>query len=95
MTGLWDIPHFDGETYDADRDHDRLGRQLRDVRDLMSDGEWRTLMDIEYRLGYPEASISARLRDLRKPRFGGYTVERRYAGGGLWKYRLTANGETK
>jgi hypothetical protein len=36
-----------------------------------------------------ETGISARLRDLRKPKFGGYVVEskRRYDGG-LWEYRL-------
>jgi hypothetical protein len=36
-----------------------------------------------------ETGISARLRDLRKPKFGGYTVEiRRRSDGGLWEYRL-------
>lgn len=87
---LWDIPHFDGETYDPERDHDRLGMQLRAVCEFMLDGRWRTLGEISLALRrYPEASISARLRDLRKPRFGGWTVERRYAGGGIWEYRVS------
>ena len=83
------IPDFDGETYDRERDHARLGKQLTLVRDLMLDGRWRSLTDIRWRSGVAsEASISARLRDLRKRKFGGFTVERRYAGDGLWEYRL-------
>lgn len=88
-------PDFDGETYERERDHARLGKQLRAVRDVMLDARWRTLADISWMLNVghrkhytPESSISARLRDLRKPKFGGYTVERRYAGEGLWEYRL-------
>ena len=42
--------------------------------------------------GDPEASASAQLRHLRKPRFGSHTVEKRNRGArefGLWEYRLT------
>lgn len=81
---------FDGETYEPARDETRLNVQLRAVRDLMADGKWRTLERIATATGHPEASVSARLRDLRKPRFGGHTVERRYVGDGLWEYRLAA-----
>ncbi len=80
--------HFDGETYDAVRDHDRLASQLTDVRDTMLDGVWRTLALIEAMTGHPQASVSARLRDLRKLKFGGYTVERRYVQAGLYEYRV-------
>jgi hypothetical protein len=83
-------PDFDGETYDRDRDHERLASQLRRVRDLMSDGRWHTLSGMSHALGDPESSISARIRDLRKRKFGGYTVERQYAGDGLWEYRILA-----
>lgn len=38
--------------------------------------------------GDPEASVSARLRDFRKLRFGGHTVERRYVEVGLFEYRV-------
>lgn len=82
---LWD---FDGHTYDADRDHDRLRAQLNRVKSAMSDGEWHTLAFLSGYLGDPEASISARLRDLRKPKFGGHTIERRYVVRGLFEYRL-------
>lgn len=79
---------FDGITFSHDRDGPRLNAQLRRVRDLMLDGRWRTLADIAAATGDPEASVSARLRDLRKPKHGGYTVDREYVERGLWRYRI-------
>lgn len=55
----------------------RLGKQARRVIVLMVDGEWRTLSEISERTGDPEASISARLRDLRRADHGGYVVDAR------------------
>lgn len=83
---------FDGATYERERDGDRLGAQMKAVRDLMlsGDGAWRTLPHIAAWVGYPEASVSARLRDLRKTKFGAYNVERRYVANGLWEYRVKA-----
>jgi hypothetical protein len=81
-------PHFDGSTYEASKDHGRLWRQLDGVRASMRNGTWMTLSEMEEQTGFPQASISARLRDLRKPKFGGYTVERRRRGPGLHEYRL-------
>lgn len=79
---------FDGETFEPARDHDRLARQLDAVADVMADGAWRTLREIATACGAPESSVSARLRDLRKPRFGAHHVERRYQGDGVWAYRV-------
>ena len=79
---------FDGVTYDATLDEARLTGQLAKVRDLMADGNWRLLSGIAGHIGAPEASISARLRDLRKPKFGGFTVERQRFFGGLYMYRV-------
>lgn len=79
---------FDGSTYDHNRDGDRLARQLTAVRELMADGEWRTLGEIAATVQAPQASVSARLRDLRKSRFGSFTVERKYLGDGLFQYRV-------
>jgi hypothetical protein len=67
---LW----FDGSTYDPKRDRIRLGKQAAAVFTLMSDGRWRSLLDIEHETGYPQASISARLRDFRKERFGSHDI---------------------
>ena len=67
-------------------DKQRLGRQLLRVRDLMQDGRWRTLAEIEAATGAPQASASARLRDLRRLRLN---VERRRISEGLWEYRVS------
>lgn len=85
MTGL---PDFDGATYRHALDHERLGAQLLRVAQLMGDGGWRTLREIARTTDDPEASVSARLRDLRKRKFGGYTVERERLTGGLYRYRV-------
>jgi hypothetical protein len=86
---------FDGATYDVSLDSQRLGTQLSDVRNVMCDGIWRTLDEIISAIGRgTQTGISARLRDLRKPKFGGWTVEsRRRTPNGLWEYRI-AKGET-
>lgn len=80
-------PHFDGLTYDPALDHERLTVQLNRVKKLMSDGLWRSLETISKATGDKEASVSARLRDLRKPKFGGYQIDRRRFGG-LFEYRM-------
>lgn len=56
----------------------------------MSDGGWHTLAEIAMASEAPEASVSARLRDFRKPRYGMHTVQKRRVidGGGLWEYRI-------
>lgn len=81
---------FDGYTFDIRRDGWRLTRQLTRVRAVMSDNNWHTLDEIHRLTGGKDstAAISARLRDLRKERFGGYTVEREYVANGVWKYRV-------
>ena len=80
--------HRGGDTFDVAFDYDRLNRQARRVYDVMRDGTWRTLREIADETGDPEASVSARLRDLRKQRFGALNVERRREHGGTWIYRV-------
>jgi hypothetical protein len=84
------MPLFSGSTSDHERDGERLAVQLNRVRAVMADGGWHTLAELSERAAGSEAAVSARLRDLRKPRFGGHTVERRYVERGLWQYRLVA-----
>jgi hypothetical protein len=71
-------------------DQDRLMGQTREIHDLMIDGKRRTLAEIEDITGFPQSSISAQLRHLRKPRFGGFIVNkyRRYEDKGVWEYEL-------
>jgi hypothetical protein len=78
----------DGATYDHARDGRRLAAQHHRVLALMRDGAWRSLSQIAAATKDPEASVSARLRDLRKPEFGSYLIERRYVRRGLHEYRL-------
>ena len=84
------MKHFDGATFDEARDSERLAKQLQSVFSLMNDKEWHTIPELAYVLRAPEASISARLRDLRKSKFGAHIVEREYVIRGLWKYRVAA-----
>lgn len=87
----------DGETFDPVPDRARLNAQHLRVYEVMRDGAWWSLAEISAKTDDPEASISARLRDFRKPKFGGHTVERRrffFAMGpprGHWQYRLIWN----
>ena len=82
-------PDFDGETYDRALDHKRLTGQLGKVYDALSDHCWYTLAQLARKTRAPEASVSARLRDLRKKKFGGFNVVSiRLSSNGLWWYRL-------
>jgi hypothetical protein len=83
--------HFDGDTYEPARDEARLSGQYKRVFDHMKGGGWWTLARIGEITGDTTASVSARLRDMRKERFGGHTVERCYTGDGVWIYRLVVN----
>jgi hypothetical protein len=90
MTGL---PLFDGATFNRDRDENRLRRQLDAVRRSMLSGGWWTLARLATAAQGSEASVSARLRDLRKQKFGAYDIERRYVANGVWEYHLRMGGE--
>ena len=79
---------FDGITYEPKHDQERLTGQLLRTWEAMCDGQWHTPADLEEQTGDGWASISARLRDLRKHKFGGHEVKRRRVGGGLFEYRL-------
>jgi hypothetical protein len=79
---------FGGATYDPEQDRDRLVTQLGRVRDVMFDGQWHTLAELVVKCGGSDASVSARIRDLRKKRFGAYNVESKRVRDGLWVYRL-------
>jgi hypothetical protein len=95
MTSILDldpvVARFDGSAYNPETDDVRLTGQIKRVFETMKDGRWRTLGEIEAETGDPQASISAQLRHLRKPRFGSHIVEkrnRRDAEHGHFEYRL-------
>ncbi len=79
---------FDGSTYAPARDEKRMTAHLKRVHDLMVDRQWRSLNAIVNATGGSQAGVSARLRDLRKEKFGGFVIERKHISGGLWLYRM-------
>lgn len=64
-------------------------------------GAWLTLGELTMLTRYPQASISAQLRHLRKPRYGSFVVEKRrreceevgriVQRGVVWEYRLNTS----
>ncbi len=91
-----DLFRGDGRTLDHDRDDVRLGRQMAAVLLLMKDGAWRGLAEVAAGTGAPEASCSARLRDVNKAKNArlGWQMESQYVARGLWLYRLVPAGVT-
>lgn len=88
----WEPPkdmRFLGSTFDDARDRPRLSRQLKAVHDVMLDGKRRSLRQLADDAGAllerncPEASASARFRDLRRL---GFPVRDENGGAGLWWY---------
>jgi hypothetical protein len=91
-----ELMFFDGPDYVPELDKKRLSGQILRIHDLMKDGRYRTLAEIEHATGDPQASISAQLRHLRKPRFGGHTINKRRRGdgeNGLFEYQLLINNK--
>jgi hypothetical protein len=85
-----------GPEYDAALDGERIATQLESLQSFMSAcyrrGVWVSLAEIEEATGIPQSSASAQLRHLRKPQFGGHTVDKRRrqtangGHGGTWEY---------
>lgn len=89
-------PQIGGATYVPSLDRERLGEQYLRVWDLMIDGQWRSLRQISDATGDPEASVSARLRDVRKD-YGTDAMQARRVPGidgrrGHWHFRLNFSG---
>lgn len=85
--------HFSGADYRAPRDQARLLTQLERIKNSMLDGQWRRLQEIAQLAQAPSASVSAQLRNLRKPEFGSWLVDRRHIDRGLYEYRLRAQSQ--
>lgn len=88
-------PSTYGPAFDLELDGQRLRTQLEVIAALMERANqadrWLTLMEIEEATGYPQSSISAQLRHLRKKKFGEHIVEKRRRNGkGTFEYRVTA-----
>jgi len=82
---------FDGVTYEPEHDEPRLFKQLRLVARVLENSQWWTLWELHEATSIPLQSISARIRDLRKDRWGARLVDRRRRAAparGLFEYRL-------
>jgi len=79
---------FEGKTIVPERDAARLRRQYDRVFAVMSDGQPHTLAEISKRTGDGEASVSARLRDMRRVKFGSNDIRTTHVADGLHQYRL-------
>ena len=88
---------FDGADYDDNLDYDRLKTQHDKIFNLMKDSKWRSLLSIEIETDAPQASISACLRDFRKPKHGLHTVNKRRVKGkekqGWYEYQLIVRND--
>ncbi len=98
-----------GPAYDPTLDGERLRTQREIIRDAMLSagecGNWHTLAEIEmlcsavYSRKFPQASISAQLRHLRKRAFGSYVVLRRRRGhwrnSATWEYQVRPPAEER
>ena len=83
--------HFDGVTYDPKLDYTRLTTQLGKVYNLLNTGRWYTLRQLADLVKAPEASVSARIRDLRKLKFGEHNIEHDRLSNGVWRYPMILN----
>lgn len=85
---------FAGAVYSPGDDDARLTDQLARVFGVLKVGGWLTVAELSGKTGDPAPSVSAQLRHLRKPRFGGWNIEKRRRPrtdekrSNLWEYRL-------
>lgn len=98
-----EFPHTDGKRLSRQLDAVRalmLGEALGPFDEGVPCRRWWTFAELRHELQHlgiaaSEAGISARIRDLRKAKCGGYEVERRRVKGGLWEYRVKREDEGK
>jgi predicted Rossmann fold nucleotide-binding protein DprA/Smf involved in DNA uptake len=84
------VGKFDGRHFDAEKDQVRLTAQMKGVYDTLKETKgWMTVAEIESETGYPQPSISAQLRNMRKEKFGALDVKGRYrAETRIFEYKL-------
>lgn len=88
---------FAGAEYSEEQDKERLVIQMNAIRDFMlGTGLYWTVQELEtqlvnkYQVPFPQNSIQAQIRNLKKKENGGYGVTKRQREGtNLWEYRLS------
>ena len=89
---------FHGSDYVPKEDQTRLTGQIMRLYDLLKEGNWLTLSEMENELNkrhpnhrHPQASLSAQIRNLRRVEFGSHVIIKQTRGDrsrGLFEYRL-------
>lgn len=68
-------------------DRKRRATQRAGVMRALNRGRWLSLKDFQGVKG-SDSGISARIRDARKPKFGGHKIVCRRDEGGVYRYKL-------
>src|SRR5688572_12420258 len=86
---------FHGADFVESRDQSRLERQIDRIFNVMKDGVWRSVDEIAELtkdettgFAYKATSISAQLRNLKKPENGSHTLNRRHEGNGFYRFQI-------
>jgi len=84
------VGKFDGKHFDAEKDQARLTAQMKGIYKVLQGAKvWMTVAEIEGETDYPQPSISAQLRNMRKAKFGSLDVRGRYRQGTrIFEYKL-------
>ena len=76
MPTRYDAPKYGGNTFNPDTDASILKTNRERIQWLMLDGTFRTTAEIRAALMLsPETEVTARLREMRKPPYGGWCIE--------------------
>lgn len=73
----------------------RKERYVEQCRLLMADGGWWSIPAMAAALGCSQTGASARIRDLRKERYGCHTIVKRLRPGGYFEYRMVTDDHIK
>lgn len=71
-------------------DMSKLPSKHDKVLDVMKGGELFTVDQLVDATGFLPTSVATMVRNLRKPQYGGHTVERVHLGNRLYAWRLVA-----
>ena len=80
---------FNGKNYEPlVAGYSKLTGKTLEVYELMKDGKFRTLADIEKATKIMQTTISATLRHLRKQKYGAHKLNKRRSIGKQYEYQL-------
>jgi hypothetical protein len=90
LASRYDKRPFGGDQY-HDEDEQKLRRNTDAIRELLvgHPGQWFSVAEIRRACKLsPDTEVTARLRDLRKPRWGAWAIDCERQRDGVYRYRL-------